>query len=380
VTPELRAQLADRLQIALREAQHQASIKDELDAQRQEEQAAARERRLLNDRLARNREKERQLVDRFDALIDEGHYDDALKVAATIGDVDPAGVTPVVALASTEIRRNNYLMQLTRAERWTNFFDTLYQVEKSSVPFPDDPPIIYPAAPIWEELSNRRKERYGAMDLKATGEAEQRIDKALRSPLNATGLDYSDTPLKEVADQLSTDYNIPVQLDKPALEEAGVGTDAPVTISLHNITLRSALRLMLKQAGLTYIIQDEVLLITTKEAAEQQLIVKVYPVADLVLPVDAQSQFGNSSGGGMLGGSGGGGGGFGGGGGGLGGGGGGFGGGGGGFGGGGGGLGGGGGGGLFSVPDESQNEKQVPASTKSSTKAAVQNSETKQST
>ena len=55
LTPDLRAQLSDKLQIALREAQHQASIKDELDAQRQEEQAAARERRLLNERFARNR-------------------------------------------------------------------------------------------------------------------------------------------------------------------------------------------------------------------------------------------------------------------------------------------------------------------------------------
>ena len=106
-------------------------------------------------------------------------------MAHTIKDVDPVGPTPVVAVASTEFMRNNYLMQLTRGERWTNFFDTLYQVEKSSVPFPDDPPIVYPRRRFWEELSNRRKDRYGSMDLKATGEAEQRIEKALRSPLHA---------------------------------------------------------------------------------------------------------------------------------------------------------------------------------------------------
>ncbi len=77
--PRLRAQFIDKLQIALREAQRQASIKDERDAQLQEEQAAGRERRLLNERLARNREKEKQLVDRFGALVDEGHYDEALE-------------------------------------------------------------------------------------------------------------------------------------------------------------------------------------------------------------------------------------------------------------------------------------------------------------
>ncbi len=259
LSPDLRAQLTDKLQIALREAQHQASIKDELDAQRQEEQAAARERRLLNQRLARNREKEKQLVDRFDALMDEGHYEDALKVASTVHQVDPIGVTPVVALESTEFMRNDYLMQLTRAERWTNYFDTLYQNEKSSVPFPDDPPIVYPAAPIWEELTNRRKDRYGSMDLKATGEAEQRIEKALRGPLNSTGMEFQATPLLDAVNQLQTDYGIPIQLDKAALEEAAIGTDTPVDASYHNISLRSALRLMLKNLQLTYIIQDEVL-------------------------------------------------------------------------------------------------------------------------
>ena len=36
------------------------------------------------------------------------------------------------------------------------------------------------------------------MDLKATGEAEQRIEQALRSPLQATGLDFTEQPLEEV--------------------------------------------------------------------------------------------------------------------------------------------------------------------------------------
>ena len=137
-----------------------------------------------------------------------------LDVAGTLHDVDPNGVTPVVALVSSQLRRNDYLMQLTRAARWTNFFDTLYQVEKSSIPFPDDPPIVYPSAPVWEDLSNRRKERYGSMDLKATGEAEQRIEKALAEPAAfRAGLDFVETPLKDVVNQLQDDYGIPIQLD-----------------------------------------------------------------------------------------------------------------------------------------------------------------------
>ncbi|MFO0791825.1 MAG: VWA domain-containing protein [Pirellulales bacterium] len=370
LAPDVRSQLVDKLQTALREAQHSAIIKDELDAAHEEELAAARERRLLNDRMARDREKEKQLVDRFNALVDERRYDEALDVAGTIHEVDPSGETPVVAVVSSQFRRNDYLMQLTRAARWTNYFDTLYEVEKSSVPFPDDPPIIYPSAPVWEELSNRRKDRYGAMDLKATGEAEQRIERALRSPLHATGLDFVETPLKDVISQLQEDYGIPIQIDNAALEEVGVNTDEPVTVNLRNVSLRSALRLMLKNVQLTYIVQDEVLMITTKDAAEKNLVVKVYPVADLVLPVDS-TLLGGSSGGGIGGGIGGGGGGLGGGGGGFGGGGGGLGGGGGGFGGGGGGLGGG-GGGFFSLPEDAKTPAAKPAKDAASQRPATQ--------
>ena len=73
--PELgagvRAQLVDKLQTTLREVQRAASIKDELDRAQEAQIAADRERRLLMDRLARDREKVKQLVDRFDALLDE---------------------------------------------------------------------------------------------------------------------------------------------------------------------------------------------------------------------------------------------------------------------------------------------------------------------
>jgi hypothetical protein len=353
LSPDMRAQLIDKLQIALREAQRAAIVKDELDAEREEQQAAARERRLLNDRLARDREKEKQLVERFGALIDELRFDEALDVAATLEEIDPVGVTPVVAYVSAELRRNDYLMQVTRAARWTNWFDTMYQVELSHVPFPDDPPIVYPAAPVWEELTNRRKDRYGAMDLKASGEAEQRIDAALRAPLRPNGIDVTDTPLEEVVGILQEDYGIPIQIDVPALEAIGLDPSEPVSVNLHNISLRSALRLMLKQLQLTYIIQDEVLMITTPEEAESQLIVKVYPVADLVLPIDASILGGGQGGGGIGGGQqGGGGGGFGGGGQG----GGGFG------GGGGGGFGGGGqgGGGFFAVPKDAGEQVAKP--------------------
>jgi hypothetical protein len=112
--------------------------------------------------------------------------------------------------------------------------------------------------------------------------AVARIEAALRGQLKSAGLDFSDTSLEEVVGFIQESYNIPVQLDTTALEEQGVDRQEPVTVSLHGISLRSALRLMLKHLQLTYIIQDEVLVITTPEEAESQLITCVYDVRDLV--------------------------------------------------------------------------------------------------
>jgi hypothetical protein len=348
LNPDMRSQLIDKLQIALREVQRQASIKDELDAAREEQIAAARERELINQRLARDIERTKQLVGRFNALVDEHRYDEAVDLAdilyegapqsvVTMYKGIPESVVATVAEQWSQLKRNEYFAEIARQARWRGFVDTLYLVETSAIPFPDSPPIVYPDRTFWEELSIRRK-KFASVDLKAAGGAEERINEALASPLKASGLDFTEEPLENVINFLQTEYEIPIQLDEPSLEDAGLTRDEPVTIQLQNVTLRSALRLMLKQKQLTYVIRDEVMIITTPEEAESELVAKVYPVADLVLPIEVPQIGGGGGGlGGQMGGGQGGGGG------GLGGGGGGF--------GGGGGAQGGGGGGFFSVPD-----------------------------
>lgn len=112
-------------------------------------------------------------------------------------------------------------------------------------------------------------------------EAVEKIEQALRGPLHSTGFEFVDTPLSDVVSALQDDYGIPIKMDHKALEEIGIGSDEPVTINLHNISLRSALRLMLKQLQLTYVIKDEVLLITTAQEAESQLKICVYDVRAL---------------------------------------------------------------------------------------------------
>ena len=63
-----------------------------------------------------------------------------------------------------------------------------------------------------------------------------------------------------------------------------------MTRQLDGITLRSALNLMLSALDLTYVIEDEVLLITTPDVASRALVTKIYPVGDLLAAHEGKAQ------------------------------------------------------------------------------------------
>jgi hypothetical protein len=121
---------------------------------------------------------------------------------------------------------------------------------------------------------------------KCNGEADlgtiARIEKALGNSLGSDGLEFVETPLEEVVSYLEERYALPLQIDTAALEEIGVSPQELVTIRLPNISVQSALRLLLRRLALTYVIESEVLMITTLDEAESQIQVCVYDVRDLI--------------------------------------------------------------------------------------------------
>src|SRR5208283_234882 len=190
-----------------------------------------------------------------------------------------------------------------RVAKQKGFVDAMYQTEHSHVPTPDDPPIIYPDAEVWKEMTARRKEKYSSTELSRRSPTEKKIEEALKQP---TQIEFVETPLKDVIDYLKDLHHIEIQLDGPALKEAGVDESTPVTKNLKGISLHSALKLLLDELQLKYVIHNEVLLITSPAKAEsdEYMTTKVYPVADLVLPIRSMSfgGMGGMMGGGMMGG------------------------------------------------------------------------------
>lgn len=124
------------------------------------------------------------------------------------------------------------------------------------------------AAPKRNRSTNRRGN---------TDEVNDRIRAALDERTSQT---FVETPLQDAVRQLSDTHQIPILIDRRALQEIGLDADLPVNLDLKNVTLRSFLRLMLRELDLTYMVKNEVLQITTLEAAEQNLIIEMYPLPD----------------------------------------------------------------------------------------------------
>ncbi|HEX7376905.1 MAG TPA: hypothetical protein VF278_07320, partial [Pirellulales bacterium] len=110
--------------------------------------------------------------------------------------------------------------------------------------------------------------------------AEQsRILAALDQP---TEFDFQQRSLAEAMNYFERKHQIEIHLDAKTPNDAGIGDDTPITEALRNISLRSALKLLLRPLNLTYFAGDGYLLITSKAATTPRMSFKVYPVEDLV--------------------------------------------------------------------------------------------------
>ena len=274
----------------------------ELRAQQEAQQRLSQQSMLDEERLE-------NLIDRVRSLMLEGHHgrDESYAEAQDVADVAinlrPGEGSSTAARFDSEAAQQLVRAYRLRARRADQLLETLHQVELSHIPFPDEPPLRFPPAEVWKALSERRKQQ-ATVDLKRTTPNERRIHRALSE---TTEVSFTDNPLEEALNYLEDLHHIEIWMDKQALQDEGVNSDQQVNLVLSGISLRSALRLMLEPLGLTYLIEDEVMKITTQAKADEKMSTRVYPVADLVVPIQPPQGgglggFGGGLGGGGLGG------------------------------------------------------------------------------
>jgi len=122
--------------------------------------------------------------------------------------------------------------------------------------------------------------RASAESLPGLRHGERAIMAAMDEPVS---VDFKEMPLLGVVDQLRRVGKVNMHIDRRALEDVGIGTDTPITFVAGDLPLRAVLELMLDELDLTWDIRQGVLVVTTREEAENRLTTKVYSVRDLLI-------------------------------------------------------------------------------------------------
>src|SRR5262249_36210317 len=130
---------------------------------------------------------------------------------------------------------------------------TMLEVDKSHIPFPDEPPVEFPPASTWKKLTERRKGLYdsvglgiGQVNRKKALEMKENVDKLLDLE---RGIDAG-TKLSDALDFLADRYDLTFVVDSKAFEAFGLAKVEDQAVQMPKmlrVTLHTVLRIMLGQ-------------------------------------------------------------------------------------------------------------------------------------
>jgi general secretion pathway protein D len=227
-------------------------------------------------------EKLAKLVDEFQKLMDEQRYPEADVLAKRARELDPDNpVVKQLIWNSKFISRTNRISSITERKE-DGVVTALESVEEALIPYDDRNPYQMPDATKWSDLTKSRSKQL-AEQRSRRSERELEIERKLKTPVSCK---FRDRPLYEVVEQLGKLAAVNVHLDSKGLDEEGVSSDTRVTIDLTtDISLKSALHLILEPLHLSYVIKDEVLKVTSEQLRDGETYTQTYNVADLVIPI-----------------------------------------------------------------------------------------------
>jgi tetratricopeptide (TPR) repeat protein len=242
-------------------------------------------------------ERTRRRFQQFSNLMAQARFEEAYAQSlAIIKDAVASGRrVPPAAIAAYEIGINsNNLSQFKEVRRLTEdyWMRAMMQVELAHIPFPDDSPIKFPSEEKWREISLRKAkyENGGLTDddpetlrkiriMKAKLDKPVVLDKGLEKMTFGDAKQYFEDRF-DITILVNEAAFKAIESDVPNVNEAQVKLD-----KMSGVSLATVLRLLTAQFGGTYIIRRDYIEITTPRAAASEKVVRVYPVADLVIPI-----------------------------------------------------------------------------------------------
>jgi hypothetical protein len=218
-----------------------------------------------------NGDKVRQDLSELNRLKDEGKLDERASRAELMARNDPGNAFSQFASRQARIDSNRAAVAKDK-ESFNRANDAnLNDIDKAGVPQVVD--VTLPAD--WAEKTKRRQN--SQMSPK-----ERQLMAKLAAPIK---VDLQNKPLQDFQEIIEKHLGVAVIIDRAAIEGISVTSETTVNLKANNWSCRSVLRKTLADLGLTYIVRNEEIQITTPDRAREMMITKAYYVGDLLSPL-----------------------------------------------------------------------------------------------
>ena len=286
VDSNTRELLQRRLDVSIREVeQYINEHRSELDLNAQNQSVQEENERRKVNRIE-TQQKIADMVEQYNKLRDEYRFEEMVVIAKRARELAPNEPIVMQLWEEAKFISRNYKNEQLKSDSEESFWTTIYDAQRSSIsPINDEHPVKFPEDPVeWGQLTEKRRAALLRDKQSRLNDRELEIKSKLRTTVPI--VDFDNRPLSEVTDYLSRLVGINIHLDEGGLAEEGIETNHPVNLHLNNeISLESVLNLILRPLHLAFVIDNEVLMITSEQLRNGVVYTVTYPVADLVIPI-----------------------------------------------------------------------------------------------
>ncbi len=223
-----------------------------------------------------------QLIQNAYTAVKEGRYDDAAKIADLILAMDSANKEGLYIKEKVNGIKHKHTTESLKATHTQEKLKSHEYLKESSIPYQET--LRFPAKEPWADITKRTLPELDKIIEENKIKTEQlrlipnpqegTFPKVVEDALNTIiSFEFLDTPLRDIVIFIREKTNINLIIDS----EAG---NAPVTLKLKDVPLRTALKYILPK-GHEYVIEGDIIHIY-----KQKMEMRVYDVRDILINLD----------------------------------------------------------------------------------------------
>lgn len=224
-----------------------------------------------------------KLVDQYNQLINEQRFAEAGVIVNQAKDLAPNSELVAVLTEKHRVQANLDRALAIKAMKEQRFLDGLGAADAAAVGWDFDKLVEFPSD--FESYLQKGQDRMNNLEASRYNSPEEaRIYNSLKNTKIQGEFRGS---LADAVEQLADQVGLNIIFDEMALAAEGIEQDRQVNVPIRSpISLKSALEVILGQVGLVYVVENEVIKVTSKDAQRSNVVQRTYYIGDLVMPMN----------------------------------------------------------------------------------------------